>query len=125
MMYLVMAALEMLAMWSTKLPHYSVIIQSWSICGEKQSSISTLPPGSALIGHQGALLEGKKCYFSAICGPIGLKLWGVVGTGHSNLATRWRPYQPPGGATGGSKVLFLSCMWANRVETLVGIGDRP
>ena len=74
MMYLVMAALEMLAMWSTKLPHYSVIIQSWSICGEKQSSISTLPPGSALIGHQGALLEGKKCYFSAACGPIGLKL---------------------------------------------------
>ena len=34
-----------------------------------------LPPGGALIGHQGALLDGKECYISAVCGPIWLILW--------------------------------------------------
>ena len=66
-------------------------------------ALATLPPGGAHIGHQGALLEGEKCYFSAVCGPIGFKLWWVVGTGHIYLSTRWRPYRPPGALLEGKK----------------------
>ena len=52
------------------------------------------------------------CYFLAVCWPIGLKLWWVVGAHHRYLATRWRPYRPPGGASGGQKVLFgLKLCW--------------
>ena len=39
------------------------------------------------------------CDFSAACGPIWLILWLKVVLGHINLAARWRPYQPPGGAS--------------------------
>ena len=38
--------------------------------------------------------------FSAVCGPNWLILWWMVVVGHRNLATRWRPDQPPGGAPG-------------------------
>ena len=50
----------------------------------------TLPPGGAQIGHQGALLEGKRCFFSAVCGPIWLILGWRVGVGHGYLATRFK-----------------------------------
>ena len=48
-----------------------------------------------------------KFEFSAVCGPIGLKLGWVMGTGPAYLATRWRPYQPPGGAPGGFSQLYV------------------
>ena len=58
-----------------------------------------MPPGGAKIGHQGALLEGKMCFFSAVCGPIWLIIWWMVGVDSGYLATRWRPDLPLGGAT--------------------------
>ena len=48
----------------------------------------------------------------------------MVEVGHGYLATRWRPDLPPGGATRVLKVLFLSCLWANLVDTWVDGRDR-
>ena len=65
-----------------------------------------MPPGGARIGHQGALLECKRCFFSAVWGPIWLILWWMVVVGHSYLATRWRPDLPLGGATSKQRELW-------------------
>ena len=48
--------------------------------------LSMCTPGGANRGTAG----GETCYFSAVCGPIGFKLWWVMGTGHSYLSTRGR-----------------------------------
>ena len=50
-------------------------------------AIATLPSGGAQICHQGALLNCKRCFSSAICGPIWLILGWVVRVGHSYLDT--------------------------------------
>ena len=60
--------------------------------------MATLPPGGTQISHQGALLDAKECYISAVCGLFWLILWWMVGVGHGCLATRWRPDLPQGGA---------------------------
>ena len=33
--------------------------------------MATLAPGGALINHQVALLEGKECWMSLVCGGLG------------------------------------------------------
>ena len=60
--------------------------------------MATLPPGGTQICHQGALPEGKRCFFSAVCGPIWLIFRWRVGVGPSYLATRWCLDLPLGGA---------------------------
>ena len=39
--------------------------------------IDTLPPGGTQIGHQRALLDCKRYFLSAVCGPI----WLTLGSG--------------------------------------------
>ena len=55
-----------------------------------------LPPGGALITQQGALLECKRCFFSAVCGQIWLILWWRVGVGYSYLALNERAMRAMG-----------------------------
>ena len=57
--------------------------------------MATLPPSGAEICPQGASLECRRCFFSAVCGPIWLILSWMVRVGHGYLATRWHPHQPP------------------------------
>ena len=81
----------------------------WNFGGWSGRSYIPFPPSGTLIGHQGALLECKRCFFSAVCGPIWLKLWWMVGVGHCYHATRWRPDHQADGAPGGQRVLFQEC----------------
>ena len=59
----------------------------WNFGGWSGRSWVPLPPGGDLIGHQGALLECKRCIFSALCGPI----WLIRKRKMSEQCERWAP----------------------------------
>ena len=78
------------------LPAVSMGRFGWNFGGWMGRSRVPLPPGCALITLQGALLECKRCFFSAVCGPIRLILRWRVGVGHSYLALNERATQAMG-----------------------------
>ena len=70
--------------------------------GEKEKSLSTKQKDrkDRKIEREREL-AGWSCVpsdCSAVCGPIWLKLWWVVGWVMGTIATWWRPDRPPGGA---------------------------